>query len=197
MKINVLTLLATGFVLSAGLVEAVPGASLSATSLPLENTIRDTELTINAEYVTIDYDKGDAVPDNLYGFRANWTRNFAFEQKSFWSSGISLGYAEGSEKDVDVSHLTLNLGIDYNVLVGQRTYFFVGARMGMNQIESKWKDNDSTTTNRAQMGLGLGIKHYFSNAANCLVFGVQRMMVNCQINAVSTTTAYIGYSFTF
>ena len=197
MKKYVLSTLTCGFILSAGLVDAAPRKALSDYATPPTSTIKDTELMINAEYTAIDYDKGDPVPDHLYGFRVDWRRNFAMEQKSFWNAGISLGYAQGSEHDVDISHLTLNLGIDYNILVGQRTYFFVGTRLGMNQMESKWKDAASETTNRAQMGLGLGIKHYFPNSNNCLILGVQRMMVNCQKNAVSTTTAYLGYSFAF
>ncbi|MEE0763649.1 hypothetical protein [Akkermansia sp.] len=197
MKKYVLSTLVCGVACSAGFADAAPRKTLSDYSTPPSNIIKDAELMINAEYTAIDYDKGDAVPDHLYGFRVDWRRNFAIEQKSFWNAGISLGYAQGSEHNVDVSHLTLNLGIDYNIAVGQRTYFFVGTRIGMNQIETKFKDEESTTTNRAQMGLGLGIKHYFPNSNNCLIFGLQRMMVNCQINAVSTTTAYVGYSFAF
>ena len=152
MKKYVLSTLVCGVACSAGFADAAPRKTLSDYSTPPSNIIKDAELMINAEYTAIDYDKGDAVPDHLYGFRVDWRRNFAIEQKSFWNAGISLGYAQGSEHDVDVSHLTLNLGIDYNIAVGQRTYFFVGTRIGMNQIETKFKDEESTTTNRAQMG---------------------------------------------
>ena len=91
MKKYVLSTLVCGVACSAGFADAAPRKTLSDYSTPPSNIIKDAELMINAEYTAIDYDKGDAVPDHLYGFRVDWRRNFAIEQKSFWNAGISLG----------------------------------------------------------------------------------------------------------
>lgn len=182
---------------SIGFASAASQKSLSDYTNPPSTIVKDAEWMIGAEYTAIDMDDGDAVPDHLYGFRVDWRRNFAVKERSFWNAGFSLGYASGSEDGVDVTNLTMNLGADFNALVGRSTYFFVGARIGMNQMETKLEGGGSWLDNKMQMGFGIGIKHYFPNSSNCLTVGLQRMLIETNGNSVSTTTIYAGYSFAF
>lgn len=216
MKKYVLSALACGVICSTGFASSVSSKTLSDYAAPpASSIIKDNEVMVGAEWLSLSTEgaESNSEVNSLVGYRLQWTRNFAQEEKGFWSASLSWGQAWGEGDFYDATTNSLKLGIDRNMKVQERLYVFVGPRIGMSQTIYRFDQratNQRGTNlhfydNSAEMGLGAGVKYYFPNSANCLTVGVQYMWRNSSDVAngftgnkgMSVTTIYAGYSFAF
>lgn len=167
-------------------------------SLPASN--HSSTFTYGLEFVSLDA-KEDVKPDSLFGIRLGYSKNFGAWDKGFWTGNFTLGSATGKEdsddQDIEVTHTTLNLGIDANFAVTDNTYIFVGPKLGMVTVDADNKKNhEDWKENLFQMGIQAGVKFYFGESRHSLTIGISHMMYEGG-EEESSTALYIGGNFAF